>query len=71
MKRLFVLVATILLGTSCLAVSSSKSTKLNSLALAFKKHSTVQPTIDKNDIEIGYAGADVSKPDFEFSHMNA
>lgn len=68
MKRLLVLVATLLLGSNCFAESLSK---LSTLGAAFKKHPTVQPRFDKNDIEIVYGGADVSKPELGFSHLTA
>ncbi|WP_148339459.1 hypothetical protein [Aquicella siphonis] len=41
--------------------SGKSSTQLKALGSAFRSHSTVVPTINPNDITMGYAGEDVAR----------
>ncbi len=60
MKKLFILIAAVLVGTYCFA-GVQNSTLIKSLSSAWTSQSSIQPKQDKNDILMGYAGQDISR----------
>jgi len=62
MKQLGLIIAVAILSTASFAgTPSSHSSALNQLGSAFKLKPNVEPTINSNDITMGYAGQDISR----------
>ena len=64
MKQIMLFVGTIVLSTGSFAYVSTSfgkgSTQLNALSAAIKSSHSLRPTLDKNDIEMGYGGQDIA-----------
>jgi hypothetical protein len=65
MKHLFMLISALLFGSlfSSLSIAAqpSKSTQnLKALGSAWNSYHSIQPKLNKDDIEMGYAGQDIS-----------
>lgn len=63
-KQVMLFVSAILVSTSSLAAPSTglskNSSQLKALGSAWKAYHSIQPSLNKNDIEMGYGGQDVS-----------
>ncbi len=65
MKRLLLILSAILVSTSGFAAQSTSglgksSQNLKALGSAWNSYHTIQPQLNKNDIEMGYGGQDIS-----------
>jgi hypothetical protein len=62
MKKLITLASAILVSTISFAAPLNKpSAQLKTLGSAWKTQQSSSPTLDKNDITMGYAGKDLSR----------
>lgn len=64
MKQVMLLIGAILVSTGSFAAPSTgfgkNSQQLKTLGSAWKSYHSIQPTLDKNDLEMGYGGQDIS-----------
>lgn len=64
MQQVMLVIGAFLVSTGSFAAPSTgfgkNSQQLKTLGSAWKSYHSIQPTLDKNDIEMGYGGQDIS-----------
>lgn len=61
MTAVAMLVSSLSIANAASLGTGKNATQLKGLGSAFRNHSTVIPTINPNDITMGYAGEDVAR----------